>query len=91
MTQYDNTNTGVAFKNDRKTEDWQPEYRGSLNVEGVEYWLDLKIRDGKNGKFFSVKLKRKDRPAGGKALPNIPNVPTSIPRPMDDNLDDIPF
>jgi len=92
MTQYDNTNTGVVFKNERKTEDWQPEYRGSLNVEGVEYWVDLKIREGQKGKFFSAKLKRKDRPAGGKA---IPSIPTSIPRPPEPVADfddlEVPF
>ena len=59
MSQYDNTNTGVVFKNERKSEHWQPEYRGSMNVEGVEYWVDLKIREGQKGKFFSVKITRK--------------------------------
>jgi hypothetical protein len=91
MTQYDNTNTGVVFKNDRKAEDWHPEYRGTINVEGKEYFIDLKIRDGKNGKFFSAKLKRKDRPSGGKA---VPSIPTSIPRPPEpvaDFDDSIPF
>ena len=91
MTQYDNTNTGVVFKNDNKSEDWHPEYRGSINVEGKEYFIDLKIREGKHGKFFSAKVKRKDRPSGGKA---VPAMPTSIPRPPEpvaDFDDAIPF
>jgi len=90
MSQYDNTNTGCVFKNERKAEDWQPEYRGSLNVDGVEYWMDLKIREGQKGKFFSVKIKRKDRPSGGKA---VPTIPTSIPRPPEPKFtdDEIPF
>lgn len=91
MSQYDNTNTGCVFKNERKAEDWQPEYRGWLNVDGVEYWMDLKIREGQKGKFFSVKIKRKDRPAGGKAVPAA--MPTSIPRPPEPKFtdDEIPF
>jgi len=93
MTQYDKTNTGVVFKNDRRTEDWHPEYRGTINVEGVEYFIDLKLRQGKNGTFMSAKVKRKDRPAGGKAVPAA--MPTCIPRPSEpmDGFDDdsIPF
>ena len=88
MTQYDKTNTGVVFKNDNRGEDWHPEYRGSINVEGVEYFIDLKIREGKKGKFFSAKLKRKGRPDGAKAFP------TSIPRPPEPVTefdDSIPF
>jgi len=92
MTQYDNTNTGAVFKNNRKTQDWQPEYTGTINVEGKEYFIDLKLREGKNGTFMSAKVKRKDRPAGGKAVPAA--MPTSIPRPPEpaaDFNDDIPF
>ena len=65
MTQYDNTNTGMLSKNDRKTQDSHAEYTGFLNVEGVEYWLDGRVREaGPNArnpgrKFFSLKLRRK--------------------------------
>lgn len=63
MTQYDNTNRGVLFKNDRKAKDTHPDYTGSLNVDGVEHFLDAWIKDGKNGKFMSVSIKRKDKQA----------------------------
>lgn len=59
--QYDNTNRGVLFKNDRKERDNQPDYTGSLNVDGVEHFLDAWIKDGKNGKFMSISVKRKDK------------------------------
>jgi hypothetical protein len=70
MTEYDNTNTGAIFKNDRREEGTkQPEYNGSLNVEGVEYWLSAWVKESKTGKkFFSVAIKRKEpkqRPTGG--------------------------
>jgi len=63
MSDYDNTNRGVLFKNDRKQEgDKKPEYTGSLNVDGVEFFLDAWLKVGKSGaKFMSVSVKRKDK------------------------------
>lgn len=58
--EYDNTNRGVLFKNDRKEEDNHPDYKGSVNVDGVEFWLSAWIRDGKNGKFMSLSVKPKE-------------------------------
>ena len=57
---YDNTNRWTLNKNDRKEKDTHPDYKGSLNVDGVDYWLDGWIKDGANGKFISGSLKRKD-------------------------------
>lgn len=59
---YDNTNTGLLKKNDRKEKDSHPDYRGMVNVDGVEYWLSAWIKVGKEGsklagqKFFSLAL-----------------------------------
>lgn len=36
---YDNTNRGQIWRNDKKTHDAQPDFRGSVNVDGVEYWV----------------------------------------------------
>ena len=35
--EYDNTNRGSLFKNDRKDDAKFPDYKGSLNVEGVDF------------------------------------------------------
>lgn len=88
MSDRDNTNSGALFKNDTegKSENFPP-YGGSINVEGVEYWVSAWVKDGKKGKFFSLALKPKEAQpqrggGGGKA------------RPQDngDDLDDgIPF
>ena len=37
--QYDNTNRGQFWKNDKKLTETHPDWKGSINVEGVEYWL----------------------------------------------------
>jgi hypothetical protein len=52
---YDNTNSGVLFKNDSENEK-APAYKGKINVDGKEYELAAWIREGKNGKFMSLKV-----------------------------------
>lgn len=39
MPEYDNTNRGQIWKNDRKEADTQPDFKGDINIEGVEYWI----------------------------------------------------
>jgi hypothetical protein len=65
---YDNTNRWTLNKNDRKEKDTHPDYKGAINVDGVDYWLDGWVKDGANGKFISGSLKLKEarqQPAGG--------------------------
>ena len=61
MSNYDNTNRGVLFKNDRKEKDTQPNMKGSINVEGVEYWVSAWTKEGQNGKFISLSLTPKEQ------------------------------
>lgn len=63
MTTYDNTNRGVLFKNDRKETDNHPSYKGSINVDGVEYWLSAWVKEGAKGKFFSLSVSPKEQAA----------------------------
>jgi len=61
--QYDNTNRFALFKNDRPNSENSPQYTGKINVEGVEYYLNAWIKEGKKGKFFSGSAKRVDETA----------------------------
>lgn len=68
--QYDDTDRGVLFKNDRKEQDNHPDYKGSLNVGGVDFWLSAWIKesskvgpDGRPQKFMSLSVKPKEQQA----------------------------
>lgn len=78
MSNYDNTNRGALFKNDRKEKEKQPDYTGKINVEGKEYKLAAWIREGNKGKFMSLSVsvedgsrkERAENPPAMKADPN---------------------
>jgi len=58
--EYDNNNRGSLFKNDRKDDAKFPDYKGSINVEGIDYWLSAWIKVSKDGqKFMSLSIKNK--------------------------------
>lgn len=56
MLNYDNTNSGVLFKNDKKGNEKAPDYKGKVNVGGKDMEIAGWIREGKNGKFISIKI-----------------------------------
>lgn len=69
MTEYDNTNRGVLFKNNQGDNPKRPQYRGSLNVNGADYnisaWIKESRKDGSKFMSLSVEPKR-DKPAAPK-------------------------
>ena len=97
MSQHDNTNRGAIWKNDDKQSDNQPDFKGSLNVDGVEYWVSAwKRRPDASAKApalsFSIKLKegQTHQPSiSQRAAPKGPAKQGSLPR--DDMDDQIPF
>lgn len=64
MTQYDNTNRGALFPNDRKTRDNQPDYRGSLDVNGVDHWVSAWVKSTAKGEILSLSIEPKDQQGG---------------------------
>lgn len=54
---YDNTNQGALFRNKKKVQDNHPDYTGTINVNGVEYWLSSWMKISKIGeKYMSMSL-----------------------------------
>jgi uncharacterized protein (DUF736 family) len=57
MSNYDNTNRGVLFDNDRKETDTHPDMTGKLNVQGVEHWFSAWWKESSSGtQFLSVSI-----------------------------------
>lgn len=76
-------NSGVLFKSDKKGNDRAPDYKGSMMVNGTDYWLSAWIKEGKNGKFMGLALSPKDDQPPAKSTPR--------PSKQMDESDDIPF
>lgn len=57
--QYDDTNKGVIFPNDRKETEKQPDFKGSINIEGRDYWISGWKKSGKKGPLVSLSVQAK--------------------------------
>ena len=80
--EFDNTNRGSLFKNDKKTTEQMPDYKGQINVNGEEFWINAWLKTSKQGtKFMSLSVTPKDRQV---------SEPTRKSIPIDDSSE-IPF
>lgn len=60
MTQYDNTNSFVLFRNDKGDNPNRPDYTGTITLEdGKEMRLAAWIKEGQKGKFMAGKVSEK--------------------------------
>lgn len=79
---YDNTNSGILTRNDKQGNENRPDYRGSINVDGVEYWLSAWIKEGRDGtklggqKYMSLSVQPKQA-----AAPSPSPAPSPAPAP----------
>jgi hypothetical protein len=85
---HDNTNRGAVWKNRKKEQDTHPDFTGSLNVDGVEYWVSAwKRKEGASEKApalsFSIKPKEDNSTGRGN--------PVMAGRREDSMDDEIPF
>lgn len=66
MAQYDNRNRGVLFKNDKKSGDKDPDYKGSYTDQSNnEFWVSawIKTKKNSNEKFMSFSMTPKSAAA----------------------------
>lgn len=59
--------SGALFKNDRRTKESQPHYRGNCKIDGTEYWVSgwIKTPQGGGDKYMSLAFTAKDQQGGG--------------------------
>jgi len=86
---YVNTNRGALFKNDKKETDRHPDYKGNLDVDGVDYWIDAWVKTAESGrKYMSLSIKKKEAKREEKPLRNEPQAASRSRR---DDYDEPPF
>lgn len=75
------TNTGAIFKNDKKTKETQPDYRGKVNVNGKEMEIALWFKESSKGtKYFSCSFSE----------PYVNEIPKQVHTQIIEK-DDLPF
>jgi len=91
---YDNTNSGMLARNDRKESEKHPDFKGSINVDGKDYWVSAWVKEGKPGgkmegrKYFSLSVTPKDDGTTIQLRATGPTPPA--PKGFDQLDDDIP-
>jgi uncharacterized protein (DUF736 family) len=61
MSKYDNNLSGALFRNDKKESEKHPDYKGSCEINGVEYWVSSWINESSKGvKYMSLKFSPKE-------------------------------
>jgi len=92
MADYDNTNRGALWPNKEKATETHADFTGTINIEGVEYFLNgWKRKEGAKAgaPSLSVSVKRKDKQPNAGASQTKTNPVQNGAR--DDMNDDIPF
>jgi len=61
MPEYDNTNSGAMFFEQEPETERHPNYKGSINVDGKDYWISAWDKVSKKGaNFISLTVKQKE-------------------------------
>lgn len=84
MAEYDNTNSGTFFVNDRKEKPNHPDYNGKIDVEGKTYYLKGWKKVAKSGlSFMSLAVNPADeRSSAPSSAPAGASAPTSDDSPF---------
>lgn len=83
MSEYDNTNKGSLFKNDKGDNPKRPDYQGKINIAGAEYRLSAWVQTPKSGGAKYMALKATEASETGFTPKPVPD--------LDVESDEIPF
>ena len=84
--QYDDTNRGVMFDNDKGDNPNRPDFKGTINVEGTEYRISAWNKKSRGGvPFISLSVQPKTDGQERKPTP-------AVNQPVDPSFNDsVPF
>ena len=89
MSEYDNTNRGSVWKNEKKEKATHADFTGSINVDGAEYWLNGWLREkGASPKAPSMKFTVRRKEAAALPAATASGHAQNLRADMDD---EIPF
>lgn len=77
-------NSGILSRAQNRKSDKHPEYSGSAEIDGQEYWLSAWINEGEKGKFFKISFTPK-QPQGQQGRSD------GVSRSQKQDDDDTPF
>lgn len=60
MAREQRDNSGILFKNDRKTKDGHPDRSGTAMIDGRMYWVKGWVKEGAKGPFMTLAFERKE-------------------------------
>lgn len=80
MSNFDNTNKGSLFINTKKEKDTHPTMKGSINIEGKEYWVSAwtKVHETK-GKWLSLAAEPKEQSKADAPDNSVPPAGDDLP------------
>jgi hypothetical protein len=88
---YDDTNSGVLFKSNTKSEPKHCDYSGHLNVNGIDHWINGWLRESQNGlEYLRLTIKPKKSTAPLKTASPSKQLTADLPLPAKD-ASGIPF
>ena len=85
MESKNKNNSGAIFKNNNKTKDTQPDYKGTVNVNGKDMEISLWLKESQKGtKYFSASFQEPFK--NDSQTKTYPNETKYTPRIEDDTL-----
>ena len=94
MPEYSNENRGAIWKNDKKETDRHPDFKGSINIEGKEYWLSGWKRGpdaNPNAPALKLSVQPKEQQQAKPSAAQLKAVNTPAPASGGGFDDDVPF
>jgi hypothetical protein len=82
----DQNNSGTLGKNERREKETHPTHSGQCTIDGKQYWISAWVKEGRNGRFFSLSFRPKMAREHQGASQNPPPRGSRGGEPEDENI-----